>query len=103
MEVGRIVEVGFEGQRLPLAPPSAENPLQGNVPWQQFYGDPGIFKLVSGKTEMCLQAAGTQPSRLYQAAAGCARSLHPLQNQGSASTIIAGKQQIPNCNQGGRN
>ena len=102
MEGRRIVEIGLECECFSLPTPSADNPLQGNLARKQLDGDPGVLEPMGGKAEMCLEPAGAKPSGLHNSAPRGARSLNPLQNQSAAPPVVAGKQEVPKRNQGGR-
>ena len=78
-----------------LLAPDPEQPLKRNGPRTEAHRHPDVVKPVGGKSQAGLQAGGTQPAGLHDAAFAGAGGVDPAQGLNAAAIVVAGEGEVP--------
>src|ERR1700688_218112 len=100
IKAGRAAEISFKREGFFLMVPAAHQPVYGESSRTELYGYPGIFKPARRKMQPRLHSRTSDPARLKNTALAGAGCLHPAQSRGSFFSIVAGKHEVPQCQDG---
>ena len=99
LELGVVIEIGFEGDRLFLFSPMAEQPSEWHLARYEANGQLSIFKPSRGKMQTCLQQRRGAPSRFKDGTLTSTCCLHSGERKNSAAAIVMGEEDIPESQQ----
>ena len=99
LKLGVVIEIGFEGDRLFLFSPMAEQPSEWHLARDEANGQLSIFKPSRGKMQTRLQQRRAAPSRFEDGTLTSACCLHSGERKNSAAAIVMGEEDIPESQQ----
>ena len=102
MKAWRTAQIGFEGQRFFLPVPAADQPLNRQSARPKFHRHARILKPTGREMQPRLQAGSSQPVGFQDASLAGARGLHPAQCSRAFFSIVGGKHDVPQPQNGNR-